>query len=134
MLFYNASGCVRRADVRDVRGAGACCMSCCSCCYEEKRWFCADCGAGVACVLALVRLAQGGARRLAASRKSQGRSFMQGGLEEDDPGVHDPTNPEGSILMNRLKRQIRADGRNPKDVDIVEMTQARRPCHALAGR
>jgi Limiting CO2-inducible proteins B/C beta carbonyic anhydrases len=50
---------------------------------------------------------------------------VQGGLTEDPPGKHDPRDPEGSILVNRLKRQISADGRNPKDVDIVAMTNVR---------
>ena len=47
------------------------------------------------------------------------------GLAADEVGVHDHKEPEASILLNRLKRQLKSMGRDPKDVDLVELTKAR---------
>lgn len=52
-------------------------------------------------------------------------AVKESGLDEDPVGVHDHAEPEASILMNRLKRQIRAEGRDPKSLDVVELTKAR---------
>ena len=45
------------------------------------------------------------------------------GLEADNPGIHDHKEPEASILLNRLKRQLKSMGRDPDEVDIVELTK-----------
>lgn len=45
------------------------------------------------------------------------------GLDEDPVGIHKHNECEASILLNRIKRQIRAEGQDPKKMDVVELTK-----------
>lgn len=51
------------------------------------------------------------------------------GLEEQvkKPGVHDPLDPEFSILKQRLARRIRFEGLDIETMDLVGMTKVRQP-------
>lgn len=54
--------------------------------------------------------------------------FKADGLEASSktPGVHEPENPEYSILKQRLARRIQRDGKSEKDIpglDLVELTK-----------
>jgi hypothetical protein len=53
--------------------------------------------------------------------------FKENGIEGtlDKAGEHDPANPEGSILLALLAEQIKKEGLDPKDLDLVEMTKVR---------
>jgi hypothetical protein len=51
-------------------------------------------------------------------------AVKEGGIAEDAAGTHDPMEPEGSILMSRLKEQMRMEKVDPSKVDVVEMTKA----------
>ncbi|GFH13234.1 LCIB_C_CA domain-containing protein [Haematococcus lacustris] len=39
------------------------------------------------------------------------------------PGVHNPLDPEYSILKQRLARRVRYEGLQPSHMDLVTMTQ-----------
>jgi hypothetical protein len=50
-------------------------------------------------------------------------AVKEGGIEEDSAGEHDPKEPEGSILISRIKEQMRMEKADPKTIDVVEMTK-----------
>ena len=53
--------------------------------------------------------------------------MQENGIEEAADAQHDPKEPEGTILLSRLKEQMRMEKADPKTTDVVEMTKARAP-------
>lgn len=54
------------------------------------------------------------------------RDLKRDGLERNvkAPGVHDPLEPEYSILKQRLARRLAYEGARPEEMSLVDITKA----------